>query len=146
MQLKAFAAAGALSLFLLGPQAKAADFYGGPGPAPAPMADEVTITIQSAQYYDDNSDDSGDYGDNGYDRGDYYRRPPPQPGYGYGHRRWIGCWRGAQMVDNQGFYRVRSLDCEAPVYTYRAFRNDRPFIVRLSARTGAIISVRRAYY
>jgi hypothetical protein len=115
--------------------------------APAAQAAQIAAPyVLHVQVYDDDAADDygrpyGDrfYGDRGYGER-HYDRPPP-----YRHRIRISCEHGARIVDNQGFYRVWAIDCEAPVYTYRASRNGRPFIVQLNARSGGIISVRRVW-
>jgi hypothetical protein len=69
------------------------------------------------------------------------------PHYGYGvypdtyypyHRRKLSCWQARQLVRDRGFRRVRTLECNGRVYTFRALRRGRPVTVSVNARTGAM--------
>jgi hypothetical protein len=57
----------------------------------------------------------------------------------------ISCEEGRDQVRDSGFRKVRALDCDGPRYSYRARRNGETFVVRVSSRSGNIISVRPAY-
>jgi hypothetical protein len=61
---------------------------------------------------------------------------------------YISCGQGRRIIRSHGFRDVRVLRCGGDVYRYRAIRRHRPLIVRLSARSGRILSVRpvRGYY
>ena len=66
------------------------------------------------------------------------------PGYYGGHyHHWISCGAGARIVDHNGYYAVRAMDCSPPTYSYRAKRNGHLWVVRVNARYGHIISARR---
>ena len=90
----------------------------------------------------------GGYGDgygDGYGGGygdDYYGE-----GYGHGgyHSSRIECWEGKQKVRWAGFRQVRPLDCEGRSYSYKAYKRGNAFIVKVSSRSGNIISVRNLY-
>lgn len=79
--------------------------------------------------------------------GGYY---PGFYGYGGGYGYWprearrVSCNRGANIVDNAGFYRVNPVDCSAPFYTYTAWKRGNKFVVRMN-NFGAITSVRKVF-
>jgi hypothetical protein len=76
----------------------------------------------------------------------YPPRPRHYPRYDDDYDRYgISCEEGRDMVRDSGFRKVRSLDCDGPRYSYRARRGGDTFIVRVSSRSGNIISVRPAY-
>ena len=85
--------------------------------------------------------------------GGYYPGYPAYGGY-YGYRggygywphapRPISCYRGANIVDNAGYYRVNPIDCGAPSYAYTAWKRGNKFVVRLNGY-GTITSVRRVF-
>lgn len=69
------------------------------------------------------------------------------PHYGYGgysdgyypyHRRKLSCWRARELVRDNGFRRVRTIECNGRVYTFRALRRGRPVTISVNARTGAM--------
>ena len=69
------------------------------------------------------------------------------PYYGYGaypngyypyHRRKLSCWRARELVRDNGFRRVRTIECNGRVYTFRALRRGRPVTISVNARTGAM--------
>lgn len=85
--------------------------------------------------------------------GGYYPGYPAYGGYhgyhgGYGHwpreRSRMSCYRGANIVDRAGFYRVNPIDCSAPSYAYTAWKHGNKFVVRLNGY-GTITSVRRVF-
>ena len=78
------------------------------------------------------------YGDDHYPEGRYHG------GYWHHERRWMSCYRGAGIVDDAGFYRVRPLDCSAPNYAYTAWKRGTKFVVRVNSY-GAITSIRRVF-
>jgi hypothetical protein len=75
------------------------------------------------------------------------------PGYGYGyephpvyHPHWgISCGKGRNIVRWSGFHKVQPIDCSAPVYQYRAWKNGAPWRVKVSAK-GHIINAKPLYY
>jgi hypothetical protein len=58
---------------------------------------------------------------------------------------YISCREGRRIVRRYGFRQVAVTRCGVEVYKYRAVRRNRPWIVRLSARSGRIISARPLY-
>ena len=70
-------------------------------------------------------------------------------GYWYLEPYWDGpvfsrvsCGEGRAIVDDSGFYRVRTIECSGRNYTYAARRHGDVFRVALNSRTGEIVSVR----
>jgi hypothetical protein len=57
----------------------------------------------------------------------------------------ISCDEGREQVRESGFHRVRAVSCNGRRYTYRARRDGAPYIIRVSRRSGEIISVQEAY-
>jgi hypothetical protein len=83
-----------------------------------------------------------------YDPGYGYYDPPvrPRPRYDDDYSyRGISCEQGRQEVRYSGFRKVRALDCDGRRYTYRARRDGEVFIVKVSRRSGDIVSVQPAY-
>jgi hypothetical protein len=72
-----------------------------------------------------------------YDEPAYVR---PRPVY-YG----ISCEEGRQQVRDEGFRKVRAIDCGGRRYTYRARQGGNRYIVKVSRRSGEIISVQQTY-
>lgn len=68
-----------------------------------------------------------------------YYRPPPPPDYYIADR--VSCREAKNIVRNEGFHRVRTLDCEGRHYQFRASYKGRPVIVVVSARSGRIVDV-----
>jgi hypothetical protein len=68
-----------------------------------------------------------------------YYRPPPPAYYPIG----ISCSDARRIVRNEGFHRVRAIDCEGRRYQFRASYRGRPVIVIVSSRSGRIIDVER---
>jgi hypothetical protein len=60
----------------------------------------------------------------------------------------ISCGQGRRIVRSQGFRQIRVLRCGGEIYKYQAVKRYRPWIVRVSARSGRVISIRpaRGYY
>ena len=77
-------------------------------------------------------------GDPNYDQGPdpYYDRP--QPAYSR-------CSDLSEMLRERGYRNVHAIDCAGPSFVYRAIRAGRPVVVTVSARSGTIRSVARAY-
>jgi hypothetical protein len=67
-----------------------------------------------------------------------YRRPRAEY---YG----ISCEEGRNNVRDEGFRKVRAIDCSGRRYTYRARQGGNPYIVKVSRRSGQIISVQEAW-
>jgi hypothetical protein len=67
-----------------------------------------------------------------YDRDDDYDEE-----YAY-----ISCREGRRIVRDYGFYEVRPTRCGGAVYGYEAIKRQRLWSVRVSARSGRIISAR----
>lgn len=79
--------------------------------------------------------------------------PPPRPRYddydyepapvyqSYG----ISCEEGRDYVRDSGFRKVRAISCGGKRYTYRGRRDGNPYIIKVSRRSGEIISVQQAY-
>lgn len=53
---------------------------------------------------------------------------------------YISCGEGRRIVRDYGFYRVRPTRCGGSVYRYEAVKRDRLWSVKVSARSGRIIS------
>lgn len=58
-------------------------------------------------------------------------------------RRRISCNHAMQLVRNAGYRRVRATDCRGKVYGFTAWRGGKRYKLRVSSRTGAILSRRR---
>ena len=54
----------------------------------------------------------------------------------------ISCREGRRVLRDYGFYRVTPTRCGGSIYRYEAVRRDRLWSVRVSARSGRIISAR----
>jgi hypothetical protein len=70
---------------------------------------------------------------------DDYEPAPVYQSYG------VSCEEGRDNVRDSGFYKVRALNCDGKRYTYKARRDGNPYIVRVSRRSGEIVSVQEAY-
>ena len=81
-----------------------------------------------------------------YYDGPYYGRPYPV----YGEpRRWrgrISCGDGLNSAREEGFRRVRPIDCSGRSYSYRGYRDGTVWRIRVSASTGDVIGARPARY
>jgi hypothetical protein len=73
--------------------------------------------------------------------------PPPRPRYepDYGYDDGISCDDGIDQVREAGFYKVRALSCEGRRYTYKGRRDGYKYIIKVSRRSGDIVSVQAAY-
>lgn len=67
------------------------------------------------------------------------RRPRYVESYG------VSCEDGRDLVRDSGFRKVRAIDCSGKRYTYRARQNGDTFIVKVSRRSGNIISVQETW-
>lgn len=70
-------------------------------------------------------------------------------GYWYLEPYWTGpvntrmsCGEGRAIINDSGFNRVRTIECEGRNYTYAARRKGDTFRVSVNSRTGEIVSVR----
>lgn len=118
--------------------------------AAAAIAAAVTATLPASQAKADVDVDIG-IGIGGYYPGyPAYRDGYPYGGYrgGYGYWRHdyrrISCHRGADIVDDAGFYRVKPVDCSAPSFGYSAWKRGHKYMVRVNGY-GSITSVRRVF-
>jgi len=59
----------------------------------------------------------------------------------YGLSR-VSCGEGRAIVDDNGFNRVRTIECSGGTYTYAARRQGDSYRVSLNSRTGEIVRVR----
>ncbi len=59
------------------------------------------------------------------------------------YRQRISCTQARLLVRNYGYRRVRAYDCRGKVYGFVAWRKNKRYKLRVSARTGSIISRRR---
>lgn len=73
----------------------------------------------------------------GYGYGDYY--PVAQPYYD-----GISCHKGKKIVKWSGFHNVNAIDCGAPVYQYKAWKNGNPYKVKVHMN-GNIIGVKKLF-
>lgn len=55
---------------------------------------------------------------------------------------YISCREGRRILRDYEFWEVRPVRCGGEVYRYRAIKRDRLWSVRVSARSGRIISAR----
>jgi hypothetical protein len=79
----------------------------------------------------------GGYYPSPYQRG--YPIYDPDDDYG-DDADYISCGEGRRIVRDYGFYRVRPTRCGGSVYRYEAVKRDRLWSVKVSARSGRIIS------
>ena len=59
-----------------------------------------------------------------------------------GRRARIGCTQARRMLSARGYRKVRAHDCKGRVYGFSAWRHGRHYRLRVSARTGRIVSRR----
>lgn len=71
----------------------------------------------------------------------YYLHPRRYEPYRRVHR--ISCSEARSIVRNRGYRNVATRDCKGSTYSFRATRRGKVYIVSVSSRSGAIISVRR---
>lgn len=67
----------------------------------------------------------------------------PGPRYAYHGGGHISCRQGARIVRSAGFRRVRPIECSGSEYSYRGFRRDSVFEIRVRSRNGRITDIRR---
>ena len=76
----------------------------------------------------------------GYEPDNFYSHPRPRyESYG------ISCEDGREQVRDAGYRKVRALNCNGKRYTYKARRHGDSFIVKVSRRSGDIISIEQVY-
>jgi len=67
----------------------------------------------------------------------------------YRHQHWRQepdqLLEGARIVEDYGYFRVRTRDCKGSTYTYFARRNGKHYIIDVSAKRGRVTNVRRNY-
>lgn len=72
--------------------------------------------------------------------GGFYYAQPYWAGESYGVRSYrVGCGEGRSIVDNNGYNRVRTIECGGGTFTYLGRRNGDTFRVFLNSRTGRIV-------
>lgn len=90
------------------------------------------------------------YGGGGYgvydgDDGTYRRRHRPRyDDYDDDYGR-LSCGEARRLLRRQGFYWVRPDDCSGRRYRFTGWRDGEPFSIRVSARSGRVVSVRPLY-
>jgi hypothetical protein len=94
-------------------------------------------------YYDENcyipSPGPGYYGGYDQDTGIYRRfRPRYHDDYDYGR---LSCGEARRLVRRQGFRHIEARDCSGSRYRFTGWRRGTPFSIRISARSGRIISI-----
>jgi hypothetical protein len=62
-----------------------------------------------------------------------------------GGKRQVSCRRGANIVEDYGFRRVRPRSCSGRHYRYIGFRRGDAFSITLDSRRGRIVRVRELY-
>lgn len=72
-----------------------------------------------------------------YDEPIYHHRPH--------HVVRVSCEEGAWSVRSAGFRKVRVNECDGRSYTYTGKRHGERFLIKVSSRSGEIISVRSFY-
>ncbi|WP_162914361.1 hypothetical protein [Taklimakanibacter lacteus] len=67
----------------------------------------------------------------------------PDLHYAYHGGGRISCRQGAHIVRSAGFRRVRPIECNGSEYSYRGFRRNSIFEIRVRSRNGRITDIRR---
>lgn len=62
------------------------------------------------------------------------------------HSWGVSCFEGKQIVRSAGFRKVQPKDCSGRRFSYFARKHGDSFIVRVSRKTGNIISVSEVYH
>jgi hypothetical protein len=71
----------------------------------------------------------------------------PGPGFFYvPPRGYRSCRVVAQELYRRGYHNIRVVDCRGRVYAYRARRDGRSYVVRISSRSGNIVDRQRVNY
>ena len=76
------------------------------------------------------------------DRGHRYRNRGYDRRHRYNNSR-MSCREARRLVRSHGFRRIRPLDCNGRVYTFRARRHGDVYRIRVNARRHSISRVRR---
>ena len=84
------------------------------------------------------SDDIGVRFGIGFGEPYYGYRAYPDEGFYPFHRRRMSCWQARQLVRDRGFNRVRAIECNGRIYTFRGMRRGHHFVIKVNARTGAV--------
>ena len=72
--------------------------------------------------------------------GGYYYQQPYWTGESYGIQSYrVSCGEGRGIVDDNGYNRVRTIECGGGTFTYLGRRNGNTFKVFLNSRTGRIV-------
>ena len=71
------------------------------------------------------------------------RHPQPMPDYYEDEEDdQISCREGKRIVRERNFYRVRPVKCQGTIFRYQAFKNGRPWLVRVNSYSARIVSAR----
>ena len=77
--------------------------------------------------------------------GYFYDRPYwQQPQYSYQYNR-ISCGEGRSIVADNGYNRIRTIECNGTTFTYQAHRGSRTYRVFINSRRGSVSGVTRLY-
>lgn len=77
--------------------------------------------------------------------GYFYDRPYwQQPQYSYQYNR-ISCGEGRFIIADNGYNRIRTIECNGTTFTYQAHRGSRTYRVYVNSRRGSISGVTRVY-
>ncbi len=101
---------------------------------------------QSAWHYDSHKNRRRNHRDNTfrYAYGGFWYDQPYwlEEGYGPDDDYGISCDDGRDIVDQEGFNRVRVVECNGQIFTYVGLRHGNMFQVKLDSITGRILSAR----
>ena len=78
----------------------------------------------------------------GYDPYPGYHPYPPPDYDEEDDEDQISCWEGKQIVRHRHFRQVWPVRCSGAIYRYRAFKDGRPWLVRVNSYTARIVSAR----
>jgi hypothetical protein len=92
--------------------------------------------------YDGRRHDRPYYGRSHRDRS-YYGRPYGEPRH---VRARVSCREGVWSAREEGFRRVRPIDCTGRHYSYRGYRDGTAWHIRVSAYSGDVINARPLDY
>ena len=139
------------------------DYYPGPLDAPGPR---YSYDLEDEDDYSDEPDVAYAYEPDYYEP-DYVapaprefkprkprvsapRKPLPAPKFAAKPRpsvakpavaKFISCTKATGIVADYGFGDVKSTDCEGQSYAFNATRDGKPYVIKLSARTGELTEV-----
>ena len=83
--------------------------------------------------------------------GEPYPGYDPQPGYhpypppyydDEEENDQISCWEGKRILRDRNFRQIRPMKCQGTIYRYQAFKNGRPWLVRVNSYSARIVSAR----